>query len=527
MADSVVAKDGMSSSSYLTTCSKVTLDAYNRVLEQLQSIKDGEKRTEDFLTNKLRAEEDREKATKDKLKREAMATNEVVKMQMALKLERERMERAQNQVEFRTVISAMPENLINVYPRITETPADLRKSRKVQQQEELKKDLKQQMSNRAAKRVEETVKFKQEELEVVTKVQEKVKKEEELVKQRDKEKMEKYKTELNKDIKCKVMQKKNEKKLEEIEYNGMSELQHLLAQGTADNDPKKAADDIDKNQNAEPEAGQNVEANKDKEGKTEVQKPEDALSKADALSEATTNNPNADKLALILERKQRKANILLKKLEDMETASKSGMPSTQKYSLEKMKKALNPPGYKMQAEGKTVRITKEEVDQIINKGSKDDDTRSRASYLSRNKSEERFGKSPTEKAQKVAYKRYLTSLESQASEEQKRILDTLKREHDVVERIKEKEKTLREQRQLYRHLILDQITKTNQRKSQDVMHARGVPDIAGNQGYPPIYEPSPEVQKKKAMLCYKKQKDIWLQQVRKEKVTVLDTRSTR
>jgi len=501
---------------YLTSCSKVTLEAYNRVIKELESIKQKDQETQQFQLKKDTEQIYKEKLSKERLKQEALATNEILKAQIILKQQKDKTEKQQ----LLSQAPDLPSEVVVAYPRIVETPLEQRKSKKLHFQEEARKRLQEQINEKEQKIKETKKKEIEQESEQIRKIQEKAKKDEELIKQKNKEKLEQYKLELSKDIEAKSMLKRNEKRLEDIEAQGINELQNIL-QNNSEKDAKipqnleiaKNIINIENQELEQKDEKQNIE--------TKKEKPNNEI--PDNKSEAHlshVSDAKSDKLALLLERKQKKANDLIKKIEFLETQSRSASVSPQrKAELQKMKKALAPPSYKMVSEGKEIKISQEEVNKIINKPKKDDDlisVTSRTSKMIRNKSEDKFEKSPIEKAQKIAYRRYLESLEYQANEEQKRILATLKREHEAVDKIKEKEKKLKEQRDLYRHMILDQIAKSKEIKSLNITQAKNVPDIQGEFGYPPIYEPTPEIKKKKLQLSNKKQREDLLEQIREK-----------
>ena len=537
-------------SSYLTSCSKVTRDAYNRVIEQLHFVQEKDRHTQSSLEKILLAQEEREKAEFEKRKAEALATKQVLQIQIDLKKQQQRTERAREQVDYKTVIAEMPENVINVYPRITETPLEKRKDRKTQLQEELKKELKEQMAKKAQRASEERRRVKEQELASLQKTHEQAQKAEEESKVRDKQKLDQYKLELSKDIQCKEMRKLNDKRLGSIEFQGMTALHDLLTSSALPlsqdpNVPVPAS--VPEGSNPAPreatlpsETVHPVKAGTagDPEDNVATVSPPLAAASGSPASDqhrgqgndqqqlvgATTDgDAKMDKLALILEKKQRKANELLEKLETHQRKQKGSSSLSPEFSVDRLKAALNPAAYSMKRQGKDVRLSSQEVAHIIQKAKPlagtGEETKSHvgsekfSKSLTAQKSEGSLAKSPTERAQRKAYDRYLAQLQSQASEEQKRILDTLKREREAIERIKEKEEKLQQQRKLYRHMILDEIARKKDQKGFDLKTTREVPDIAGTQGYPPLFEPSPVQQREKVLLAYKKQKDLWIQQV--------------
>ena len=309
--------------------------------------------------------------------------------------------------------------------------------------------------------------------------------------------MELYKEELNKDIQCKTMMKQNEKKLGEIEFQGATKLQELFEKEDVEEESEEKKEDVPK----EPtEQKKGTEKAKEKEKEKEV------------VVEAAPD-PKMSKLAEILNRKQKKSDDLLKKIE----AIQSNPNDKRLKSLENYKTALGPSGIKMNKDGKVIQLNSNDVKQIIQEARPEEKVRrsfeNPSATLKRNKSEEKFGRMSTDKAQTIAYERYLSQLESQQKEEQKRIMDTLKREKEFIKEVKQKEKKIRQQKLLYKNIVLDQIKNRKEKEGLEIKTSRGIPDIAGKEGYPPIPEPSIEQKTKRKMLEYKKQKDIWIQQV--------------
>ena len=164
---------------YFSGCSKVSIEAYNRVLEQLNSLKNQDILIEETLKKQLHDSEEKERTKREKLKKEMLANKEILELQIKLKKEKEMQEKMNILNEGKQTLAQMPENLINIFPRITETPKQIRHGKKIKLQEEVKMSLKQQMENKLLRTEEKKQKEKQQECENIQKTNEKEKKEDE------------------------------------------------------------------------------------------------------------------------------------------------------------------------------------------------------------------------------------------------------------------------------------------------------------------------------------------------------------
>ena len=78
---------------------------------------------------------------------------------------------------------------------------------------------------------------------------------------------------------------------------------------------------------------------------------------------------------------------------------------------------------------------------------------------------------------------------------------------------KEEEYQARRAQELYRHQVLEQIEQQRAKHKNELKAARAIPDIAGNQGYPPIYERPPQEQREYVIRGHREQKEALLRQV--------------
>ena len=92
-------------------------------------------------------------------------------------------------------------------------------------------------------------------------------------------------------------------------------------------------------------------------------------------------------------------------------------------------------------------------------------------------------------------------------------MDSLKREQKAVQLQKKKEEANKTEREKNREKIIEQMERVAEKRKTDVKFSRAIPDIFGNQGYPPIYEPSAEQQRDITLRAYRQQKEALLLQV--------------
>lgn len=459
--------ESLSGLSYLSGCSKVTLDAYNRVLKHLQEVKDEEAQLKEAISLQIKKEEEKEKSLIQKQKNESLAAKKELEKQIKEKHEKKLMDKIAEKDSYKASLEELPKEVVVPFPRIIQTPREIRREKEKKNQEEMKKLLEEQIAKKNIKENEEKNLILEQENEIVRKAKAEALKEAEEFKLKNTELLEKWKNGLTNDIQYKQMKKLNEKRLEGIEYDGIMALQQILSKKEgiatqAEKKEEKKEEDLQKSQQSKP------------------------------LSEF-----GVDKLAALLAKKQEKAKALLKKVAEMENGTLNGSPISKKLSLSSLKNALTPTGYKMNAEGKQLRLSNSMVEQMIQQQKKSKEEKTDAPKIK------------AEKIEQIALGRYLTQLDSQASEEHKRIMESLKREHEAIDRLKQQENGLKNQRLIYRQIILDQIMHKRQKKEDAKLAKQSDP----NQLYPPIVEPSLREQKEKLAREYKTQRSIWIKQV--------------
>eukprot|EP01022_Parablepharisma_sp_SALTPOND_P021736 TRINITY_DN434_c0_g2_i1.p2 TRINITY_DN434_c0_g2~~TRINITY_DN434_c0_g2_i1.p2 ORF type:complete len:689 (+),score=109.99 TRINITY_DN434_c0_g2_i1:9267-11333(+) len=514
------------SAPYLNSCNQVELEAYNRLLDKLKVVSHIDEATDSMQNFQRVREELIEKQKKEKLKKELMQTTQYLRKQMEEKAVREKTVQEKDREEYNKVCNSMPAYVVSVFPRITETPLEVRRQREINQKITLKKGLLEQIGEREARVKKEKQDLKELEQGRLKRLVEMLKKEEEEIKEKQKEKREKYIAELKKDIECKTMEKANQKRLDTIEYDGMKKIVAL-------NDEKAPLVEANEYPLPEDEVVEPAEENVDK---GEIEVIENFFNAENAKEESEAPPPETDdKLAQLIAKKQQKANELLKKIEELEKRGLSGRKSSlSTLPIKKLKTALMPEGYRYSSTtGKEARITSEEANKMvaISEGNRSE-TRSVRSVTSRAKSQRDifalsrhstgFGNTAIERAQKVAYERYIAQLEhqvlfknmtKQANEEQRRILDSLKREQKSAVLAKQKEEEKKTLKAHNRDIILEQMNKLNEKRKTEIRFAKSIPHIFGNQGYPPIYEPSPEQLRDVFMRTCQNQREALLKQV--------------
>jgi len=81
--------------------------------------------------------------------------------------------------------------------------------------------------------------------------------------------------------------------------------------------------------------------------------------------------------------------------------------------------------------------------------------------------------------------------------------------------MEENERKARQERERCQSIILQQIEDGKAKKITETKYKREIPDIAGSQGYPPIFEPSPVQQRTLVVTSYQHQKDALIKQVKR------------
>jgi len=445
---------------YLDSCNEVELEAYNRILKNLQQTSISNEKDNILCKTQLEFQEDLDKRKKEKLKKELLQTTEYLKKQM---LEKSELIKNQKITEIsleNAQFQKMPANLVNVFPRITETPAEIRRSRELARKEELRKSLENQICEKDRSLANKKSESKNEEKQKLTRLAELVKKEENESKKIKKEKCDAYMEELNRDIKAKEIKKINEKRLENIEYEGMNKIVEMIKNGEnnieyplpGDNEKlekneenmgketenkeenleeKKEEENIELiekffNENGSKENNEEKPRN-DSNNKPKVISAEPLLNQSN-LPITSPISPSAepvnDRVLQLIAKKQKKANELLSRIENLEKTGFSHKSSLTLAQIQRLKSSLTPLAYKFNSEGKTTRLTGKEANKMIEESEENrterssvrstkSRARSQADLFGKLRSSAGFGNTLQEKAQKVAYDRYISELEHQ------------------------------------------------------------------------------------------------------------------
>ncbi len=83
----------------------------------------------------------------------------------------------------------------------------------------------------------------------------------------------------------------------------------------------------------------------------------------------------------------------------------------------------------------------------------------------------------------------------------------------MVQEERKKRESEQKAREHNREQILQQIERIMEKRKTEAKISRAVPDIAGNRGYPPIYEPSQAQMRDAQLRMYAKEREALVQQV--------------
>jgi len=403
--------------SYLSSCSKVYLDAYDREIKNLEKIRAAEEEADQIMLAKAKQQEELEK---EKFRTQKMQSNKIANIVSSQIQDRQKVEKIlkeKEQAEYNAQISAMPPELVAVFPKITETPVEIRKSIEKNRQKELANELEKQMNNKIIQQKIERNSSIEEERKIVKEINEKEKKQDLESKKREEERRIKYSEELKKDVEAKEMKKIAEKRLTSIEYEGMKSLIQLSAKKgstfeTPDKinilNPTKEQDSPENeiiykqntlsptNENPEfldPEIQlidqyfNDIKSDPQKQAETpeNEQRPESNDSEKNPVSPPTVDpncktiekkeekllkdekniceiSPSADpKLAYLLEKKQKKTNELLNRIAELERRAATPGDKLRLSSLKDLKASLTREGFQFKSGNKKVKLTGEEV----------------------------------------------------------------------------------------------------------------------------------------------------------------------
>ena len=482
------------SASYLSTCSKVALDAYEREVQKLQTIKEQEQLIDELMLKKAENDQEIENNKKNQQRAELLKTAHFVAHQMREREVTEKLARVKEQADYNLTYGSVPPTIVAAFPRIVELPQDVRRNIQKAKQAQMKAALEAQIAIEKQQREKERCMVLIDEKKKAVEDEMKVKNEDETAAEKAKERKARYQEELRKDIQCKEMKKINAKRLESIEFEGVRSLHQLgtcksptqespytyaipmEAFGT--NEKPEMAEKVEKSEKTEKEfenpenlekpKGENdledenvsndlaliegyfqEDGNKTKPSEPKNSKPDETNKKGTSTNPQKTCKPpekdkveagvftekqrsDAEKLAKLLEKKQKKTNELLQRIEDLERKTAVHTPGQQRrYSLGKLRTALSREGFRYVGSGRGVRVSGDEVyrslssrqssaQQSVRGSEAPPRSKPKMKVWTRKKSEDSVA-SRTEsqryqsgdKAQKIAYDRYLSELEAQ------------------------------------------------------------------------------------------------------------------
>ena len=385
-------KAANSPESYLSGCDKIFLDAYDRELRRLEIIRDQEAAVDQIMLQKAK---DEEVVVKEKLqakKADLARTASMGFIQTLDKVQTTKKLKEKEQHEYNSIVTAMPAEAVTIFPRITETPQEVRRSIERAKQKDLKAALESQMANHSAKKQLERNSELAEEQKRLKEVEAKMVKDMELKMQKRQEEKLVYKEDFAKTMQRKEVLKVNEKRLDTIEFEGIKTIQSTSTSKkpafemvTKEEDEENA---VAAEQNPNEDNNNNLPAdiiedgnenNVEDNGKMEMiqkyfetspkkmdggkspliknRKQEKQQSPSDKL---TASNPDP-RLAVLLEKKQRKTNELIDKITELERKVSTSKDHNRANSLKEFKSAFVREGFLFRNGGKNSRIAPEDV----------------------------------------------------------------------------------------------------------------------------------------------------------------------
>ncbi len=214
----------------LSQCSRVSTDAYRKAVEDMLKSREDELKISSAQKKLMQEAEQREAEKRLREKTAILASVDVVKRQIELKQQLKLQELQQQRHEYNAVIESMPADLINVYPRITETPAEVRRAQKARKEAELKRVLLDEISLKQQKKSVEKRDADGKELETMARKEAEERGKEELAKAEYEANMQQYKEELMQEMEFRRMKQMSERPLEVLDPDRRAQLQgYLLA----------------------------------------------------------------------------------------------------------------------------------------------------------------------------------------------------------------------------------------------------------------------------------------------------------
>jgi len=227
--------------------SRVSVDAYNKVWEDIIKRKGLEKKADIENQKILEMQASAEKERMQRVKQLHEKNQGEVLRQIEETHKRKIVEKVVDQMKYNEVVQNMPEDLVNVYPRITETPIAIRRARKEKVQSEVKKNLLDQIGQQVeAKKTQKRISMGSE-LEQIKKEQY-MKELEELDKiAAQKAIMKTYQNELVREMQLKNILKMAEKAQDEREIQRLMQAKEMLSPTLeTEISPSKISDSIRK-----------------------------------------------------------------------------------------------------------------------------------------------------------------------------------------------------------------------------------------------------------------------------------------
>ena len=284
---------------------------------------------------------------KGKLRKELGEVKHFLHKQMLEKKAQEMQVKLKEQDEYNKLV-----NKLAVFPRIVEPDKELQIRKQRHMQDQVKKDLQQQMLDNENKRKLERQRGLAEERERISKFLEKKQKEDEDTKSVEKEKRDRYCEDLKQNVECKEKVRVTQKKLESLKVEDLDVMENGVENVVQDDNKTEEGKEVDVGVIEDYFRGDKEQNNLEREdGKVEEHEP-------------VVRDEKMDKMAMLIEKKQRKANELLMRIEELQkTESKAGSQAGHSHRkslpLSKLRAAVSPQAYTFMKDGKKIRIEPE------------------------------------------------------------------------------------------------------------------------------------------------------------------------
>jgi len=509
--------DGPNGSSYLTSCSKVALEAYDRVLAQIKAKKDEEEKNIEHMMRKTFLEEQSEKAKKEKLRLEQEKVKEILAKQVLEKKQKEKLEKTNMKSEFVKMLETQA-----VFPKIIEPPVDLQINKRRQSQEEVKKNLQDQiLENEARRRLEKLTELHKDQ-ENLRKVHDELNKDQDSYKQREKEKREKFCADLRESLQAKELLKATQKKLDNLKAEDLKQEENKSQNSENCENIEENKEQIPENKNEKNQDIELIEKYFENNEENGLKLPKEGYIGSVPPTPSIMSDDRQSKFEQLLEKKKLKAHNLLQRIENLEKTVASGGRSIsispeKKQALEKMKEQLSSQAFSYIKDGKKIRVEQDTTSPPKLNPLRQTPKSVRSSKSHRSSMDSTLpAKNNYERTMKLAFQQCLAKIESQADEEQRKILDLLKKEQDRERKIDEEKIRARQNREHCKKFVLQQIEDKRAKKLMELKSKVESQDIEGNMGYPPIKEPNPDERKLLTITSCKKQSEIYEKQIKEK-----------